>query len=55
MFISSINRETLFKIGGKKMKKMLKTVMKWAPILYPIGKKLLNKRKSKKNLERRAY
>jgi hypothetical protein len=30
------------------MKRLIKKIMKWAPIIYPIAKKVINKRKAKK-------
>nr|WP_240050937.1 hypothetical protein [Metabacillus litoralis] len=30
------------------MKKIIKKLMKWAPIIYPIAKKILNQRKGKR-------
>ncbi len=29
------------------MKKLVRSAIKWAPIIYPIAKKMANKRKSK--------
>ncbi|MFC0270528.1 hypothetical protein ACFFIX_03535 [Metabacillus herbersteinensis] len=34
------------------MKKMIKSLVKWAPIIYPIARKILNKRKMKKSYSR---
>jgi len=31
------------------MKKMIKTVIKWAPVIYPIVKKMMDKKKQSKN------
>jgi hypothetical protein len=36
------------KVGGNKMKKLIKNVITWAPVIYPIAKKIMNKRKANK-------
>jgi len=43
-----------------KVKRLITTAMKWAPVIYPVVKKLLNSRKQKqtsytKNNENRTY
>ncbi|WP_139344962.1 hypothetical protein [Virgibacillus pantothenticus] len=37
------------RIGGISMKKLIRKLIKYGPVIYPIIKKYLNKRKAKKN------
>ncbi len=49
MFTFQQMRESLLKKREVTfMKRAFKNVMKWAPIIYPIVKKFINKRKAKR-------
>ncbi|NBJ69853.1 MULTISPECIES: hypothetical protein [Clostridia] len=37
------------RIGGISMKKLIRQLIKYGPVIYPVIKKYLNKRKAKKN------
>lgn len=38
-----------------KLKRLITTAMKWAPVIYPVAKKVLNSRKQKSTVNRGEY
>lgn len=38
-----------------KMKRLISTVIKWAPVIYPVARKLLNSRKQKQIINSKDY
>ncbi|TWM66405.1 hypothetical protein CHCC14814_3895 [Bacillus paralicheniformis] len=51
-FGSCSSGKTVKKTGGSQaMKKMFKSAVKWAPVIYPIAWKIIKSRREKKNLK----